>query len=136
MPTARKVSCSELLAVLSNLWQRCGVRGCTSPFHSGVTEAPGLGGTSGLPPPAAPPQSPAPPPLPKPLRTLHLPCPPRPPRTWRTTTSFCRLKGSKPFSKTLWTLNICRVRSRRRRLCAPSTTRTDRKFLGSRADRR
>ena len=109
MPTASKDSCSELLAVLSNLWQPCGVRGCTSPFHSGVTEAPGLVGTPGL---------------------------PRPPRTWRTTTSFCRLKGSKPFSKTLRTLNICRVRSCRRRLCAPSTTRTDRKFLGSGADRR
>lgn len=63
MPTARKDSCSELLAVLSNLWQRCGMRGCTSPFHSGVTKAPGLGGTSGLPPPAAPPSLlPLPPP--------------------------------------------------------------------------
>lgn len=56
MPTASKDSCSELLAVLSsNLWQPCRVRGCTSPFHSAVTEAPGLWGTPGLPPPAAPP---------------------------------------------------------------------------------
>lgn len=56
MPTASKDSCSEFLAVVSsNLWQACGVRGCTSPFHRRVTEAPGLGGTPGLPPPAAPP---------------------------------------------------------------------------------
>lgn len=129
MPTASKDSCSEFLAVLSsNLWQPCGVRGCTSPFHSRVTEAPGLGGTPGLPPPAAPPSL-----LlltPSPSLSGRCTCPALP-RTWRTTTSFFRLKGSKPFSKTLRTLKFCRVRSRRRRLCAPSTTRTDRKFLGS-----
>lgn len=50
--------------------------------------------------------------------------------------SFFSLKGLKPFSKTCWTLNVCRVCSRRRRLCAPSTTRTDRECLGQRGYRR
>lgn len=44
--------------------------------------------------------------------------------------SFRRVMGSKPFSKTRWILNFCLVDSPRRRLCAPRTTRTDRKFLG------
>lgn len=96
-----------------------------------------MGATPGLRPPAL---SPRLLPLPHPPQAshgpLHLLFLPRPrPRTWRTAMSFCRRKGLKPFLKTRWTLNVCRVRSCRRRLCAPSTTRTDRWFLG-RGDRR
>lgn len=49
--------------------------------------------------------------------------------TCRSTMSFSRFVRSKPFSKTRWTAKVCWVRSRRLRLCAPSTTCTVCEFL-------